>query len=112
MRWVRHKRLPVAVSLAVAVAAFPPLLLIAGLVLHQVVIAVVDGGFRFWALPEAVVIGSLTAVAVILAYIPSRMIYVGLRWKTVVHDERYCIQCGYDLTGNVSGVCPECGEKV
>jgi hypothetical protein len=22
-----------------------------------------------------------------------------------------CPQCGYDLTGNVSGVCPECGEK-
>ena len=23
-----------------------------------------------------------------------------------------CIHCGYNLTGNVSGVCPECGEKV
>jgi hypothetical protein len=23
-----------------------------------------------------------------------------------------CVQCGYDLTGNVSGVCPECGENV
>ena len=22
-----------------------------------------------------------------------------------------CIPCGYDLTGNVSGVCPECGTK-
>jgi multisubunit Na+/H+ antiporter MnhB subunit len=22
-----------------------------------------------------------------------------------------CLNCGYDLTGNVSGVCPECGEK-
>jgi hypothetical protein len=21
----------------------------------------------------------------------------------------YCVRCGYDLTGNVSGVCPECG---
>ncbi|HUU83124.1 MAG TPA: hypothetical protein VM243_06425 [Phycisphaerae bacterium] len=21
-----------------------------------------------------------------------------------------CLHCGYDLTGNVSGVCPECGE--
>ncbi len=24
----------------------------------------------------------------------------------------HCQSCGYDLTGNVSGVCPECGEKV
>jgi len=23
-----------------------------------------------------------------------------------------CGGCGYDLTGNVSGVCPECGERV
>ncbi len=23
-----------------------------------------------------------------------------------------CLKCGYDLTGNVSGVCPECGEKI
>jgi hypothetical protein len=23
-----------------------------------------------------------------------------------------CIKCGYNLTGNVSGVCPECGEKI
>jgi hypothetical protein len=25
---------------------------------------------------------------------------------------RYCRQCGYDLTGNVSGVCPECGTAL
>jgi hypothetical protein len=23
-----------------------------------------------------------------------------------------CLRCGYDLTGNVSGVCPECGSEV
>ena len=23
-----------------------------------------------------------------------------------------CPACGYDLTGNVSGVCPECGRKI
>ena len=22
-----------------------------------------------------------------------------------------CVRCGYDLTGNVSGVCPECGTR-
>ena len=24
----------------------------------------------------------------------------------------HCQKCGYDLTGNVSGVCPECGTEV
>ncbi len=24
----------------------------------------------------------------------------------------HCQKCGYNLTGNVSGTCPECGEKV
>lgn len=24
----------------------------------------------------------------------------------------HCLRCGYDLTGNVSGVCPECGTGV
>jgi len=24
----------------------------------------------------------------------------------------HCLECGYDLTGNVSGVCPECGKPV
>ena len=25
---------------------------------------------------------------------------------------QHCWQCGYNLTGNVSGVCPECGTEV
>ena len=24
----------------------------------------------------------------------------------------YCIRCGYNLTGNTSGICPECGEAI
>lgn len=27
-------------------------------------------------------------------------------------DRRFCRQCQYDLTGNESGVCPECGTPV
>jgi predicted RNA-binding Zn-ribbon protein involved in translation (DUF1610 family) len=26
--------------------------------------------------------------------------------------EHHCQSCGYDLTGNISGVCPECGTDV
>jgi hypothetical protein len=27
-------------------------------------------------------------------------------------DPRLCRKCGYDLTGNASGYCPECGRQV
>ena len=44
---------------------------------------------------------------------------VGLLWceKYLESDEvplvgGFCRTCGYDLNGNVSGVCPECGTKV
>ena len=30
------------------------------------------------------------------------------RWRR--GRKGHCLKCGYDLTGNVSGVCPECGE--
>jgi len=63
-------------------------------------------------------------------YIGSVSIYIGLlsvavffvcvakgprlRWRTGPRDagnypEGYCQQCGYDLTANRSGTCPECG---
>ena len=32
------------------------------------------------------------------------------RWRRRRRGE--CVACGYDLTGNVSGVCPECGAPV
>jgi len=31
------------------------------------------------------------------------------RWRR--RRKGRCVRCGYDLTGNVSGVCPECGER-
>lgn len=34
-------------------------------------------------------------------------------WKQPKHEPgKNCIECGYDLTGNMSGVCPECGGKI
>jgi hypothetical protein len=37
----------------------------------------------------------------------SRLRYSGLRRKMGL-----CVRCGYDLTGNTSGVCPECGTPI
>jgi hypothetical protein len=34
-------------------------------------------------------------------------------WKTRVrHKPGECVNCGYNLTGNMSGICPECGMKL
>ena len=29
-----------------------------------------------------------------------------------VLNPRLCTICGYDLTGNVTGICPECGRPI
>jgi len=34
------------------------------------------------------------------------------RRRDVRRELRLCLTCGYDLTGNESGTCPECGKKV
>ena len=35
----------------------------------------------------------------------------GILWYRDRRPPRgHCQQCGYDLTGNVTGICPECGE--
>ncbi len=40
----------------------------------------------------------------------------GVTWRLLRLSRRFppgrCAECGYDLTGNVSGVCPECGVSL
>lgn len=38
--------------------------------------------------------------------------YSYARWVRISYDGSWCLTCGYNLTGNVSGLCPECGEKI
>lgn len=41
-------------------------------------------------------------------------LFIWLRWLEARRPAagRYCPACDYDLTGNLSGVCPECGRPV
>jgi hypothetical protein len=49
--------------------------------------------------------------AVITAALPLRWLALRLRQRAQNRDG-YCASCGYNLTGNVTGICPECGATV
>ncbi len=66
-------------------------------------------GFQYWASPENGVDAYLTIplwLPFLLTTVPTFIL-----WR---RDRRpppgHCQRCGYNLTGNVSGRCPECGE--
>ena len=112
--WVRIRRAPAWFALAIAVMCF---MLTAAVGCVPVIVA-------FIALlnpPESSLAADvnmflLTTVfscAVgIPAYIITRYVYTVVRWKRVPDEGPICAACGYNLTGNLSGVCPECGEPI
>jgi hypothetical protein len=95
----------------------------AGLPVFLAVMVVSGSG---WALLEASCIGPqpflshlLKPVTLILSSLAGRQVIVWslnrratflLREHLVRIGQAICVPCGYDLTGNVSGVCPECGS--
>ena len=48
------------------------------------------------------------AVCVVLPGLKTAVLV--MRFTQPNHKRNRCRSCGYDLTGNVSGNCPECGE--
>ena len=78
--------------------------------------------WQFWILAGLVFVSclgwaavpGLLVVSVLLAaswmWLLRRTIRRSLREDLNLCGLSLCLVCGYDLTGNVSGVCPECGE--
>lgn len=68
----------------------------------------------FW-LPDAS-LGGRTKHVILPIWVPVVIVLVGAAYAAWRNRRRRaigaCRRCGYDLTGNVSGVCPECGERV
>lgn len=87
----------------VAVAGYIPVLL-GSLVLASVLrmsAPVADTALK-------IALGALAVCSAAVAW----MAYRAMRFDPIGPGEGRCRACGYDLTGNQSGVCPECGAKV
>ena len=65
----------------------------------------------------------LTIVAIALAVVSGKWpllivgLYTGLNFFVILSnrrrvDEGVCHSCGYNLTGNTTGICPECGHVI
>ena len=58
-----------------------------------------------------IVKGCLVTVALVAAC--RLAMFLRPRWDARRrYPEGHCQACGYDLTGNVSGICPECGSRI
>jgi uncharacterized protein (DUF433 family) len=56
--------------------------------------------------------GVIGLLVVVIAF--ARSVRAGMRDAELTHRVRLrqCLGCGYRLTGNTSGICPECGSPV
>lgn len=50
-----------------------------------------------------------TVIGLCLCY-PAILLWLRLRRQLRANEDKLCARCQYDLTGNLSGVCPECGN--
>ena len=50
-------------------------------------------------------------LVILFAVLPVRWVFVGLLRPRRRKQLGLCVQCGYDLTGNTSGACSECGKS-
>ena len=63
----------------------------------------------FW---RPVVQPNVFAIPIWMFIVPVLVPSVLVLWRTRPPPPGHCQNCGYNLTGNVSGMCPECGTKV
>ena len=54
---------------------------------------------------------SLLLVAGILGFCPAISLFRGPVRRHRRRRRGLCLKCGYNLTGNTTGVCPECGTR-
>ena len=83
-----------------------------------VIVASISAGYfvmshfhRYWAsLLVPLVTGIVAWIVAVFVIVPRNKIRREFRVCLREQGVRICISCGYSLTGNTSGVCPECGR--
>ncbi|UCC32457.1 MAG: hypothetical protein JSU86_09280 [Phycisphaerales bacterium] len=66
----------------------------------------------YWSLSRVFLELPLWGLCLIFGSYPTVMLFRGpirRRWR---RRRGLCLNCGYNLTGNVSGICPECGTRI
>lgn len=77
--------------------------------------AVRFGGVDYNTVGIGMSLCGMSVLSVVFAVYPTLALIRGAvrsrrRWRR--RRRRLCVKCAYNLTGNVSGVCPECGMKI
>lgn len=91
--WLARKRLALAGPILLLLA-LPTICLCANLAVVM---------FDYWAIPVAICL--IVGAFLVYSRLLSRLL------PDIVFDYPLCSFCGYDLTGNRSGTCPECGGQ-
>lgn len=64
-----------------------------------------------YAILQSIYIAPIWSFALLTALLPAIRLICNIRQRRRARSGR-CAQCAYDLTGNTSGVCPECGTPI
>jgi hypothetical protein len=64
---------------------------------------------EYWAIALVAFLAGMSTIPTAVCYWKGEP----LRRRRSEEDDRdACLNCGYNLTGNISGMCPECGERI
>ena len=108
--WVRREWLPRWACIALALTSFPVFVYVWGSLIAFVLSQLWSRGFQvISASSERSLLALLIALSVLLAWPSARAVCALLAYRRIETASEKCWKCGYDLEGNVSGTCPECG---
>jgi len=108
-RWVRRNRRPDWLNLVIAALAFA----VVGAIAAYFVVMMLNNPFLYWRLSisgSRALVMAMLAACIAAPYAVARVLLSRLTWRLVDDGATHCRYCGYNLTANESGKCPECGK--